>query len=123
MALGHHLFPTSVFRLLNLDLISNHCPGVSVMQKSECEVGYPAIHPYNPAQNRCSGANQQVSIVLRKNLCSLELLTTPIVGNPPRPRDPPPPLQEVAIRDRMSNLSDRLILALTSEARDLDSGL
>ena len=35
----------------------------------------------------------------------------------------PPPLQEGAIRDRMSNLSDRLILALTSDARDLDSGL
>ena len=35
MALGHHLFPTSVFRLQNLDLISNHCPGLTVMQKSE----------------------------------------------------------------------------------------
>ena len=35
MAFGHHLTHTSVFRLQNLDLNSNHCPGVSVMQKSE----------------------------------------------------------------------------------------
>ena len=35
MAVGRHLFPTSVFRLQNLDLISNHCPGVNVMQKLE----------------------------------------------------------------------------------------
>ena len=35
MALGHHPFPTSVFRLQIRDLISNHCPGVSVTQKSE----------------------------------------------------------------------------------------
>ena len=33
-------------------------------------------------------------------------------GKTPMPCDPPP-LQEGAIRDRMSNLSDRLILALT----------
>ena len=34
-----------------------------------------------------------------------------------------PPLQEGVIRDRMYNLSDRLILTLNSDARDLDSGL
>ena len=67
----------------------------------------------------CPRAAQQVSIVPQKNLCSLELLTTPIVGKPPWPRDPTP-LKEGAIRNRKSNLSDRLILALTSDARDLD---
>ena len=43
-------------------------------------------------------------------------------GKHPWPRDPPP-LQKGAIRDRMFNLSDRLILPLTSNARALDSGL
>ena len=87
----------------------------------ECEVGSPAIHPENPTQNHWPGAKQQVSIVLQKTLCSLELLTTPIVGKPPWPREPP--IHEGAIRDRNSNLSDCLTLALTSDARDLDSGL
>ena len=80
----------------------------------------------HPSLEPCSeffpGAKQQVSIFLQNKLCSWELLTTPIVGKHPWPRDPPP-VQEVAIRDRMSNLSDCLILALTSDARDLDSGL
>ena len=43
-------------------------------------------------------------------------------GKTPMPGDPPP-FQNGAIRDRMSNLSDHLILALTSDARDIDSGL
>ena len=34
-ALGRHLFPTSVFRLQNLDVFSNHCPGLNMRQKSE----------------------------------------------------------------------------------------
>ena len=35
MAFGHHLFTTSVVRFQNLDLISNHCSGLKVMQKSQ----------------------------------------------------------------------------------------
>ena len=35
MALGHHPFPTWVFRHQNLDLISNPCAGVYLMHKSD----------------------------------------------------------------------------------------
>ena len=35
MALGSHPFPTAVFRLQKLDLISNNRPGLKMMQKSE----------------------------------------------------------------------------------------
>ena len=81
--------------------------------------------PSHPSLELCSESlawsQQQASIVLQKTLCSLELLTIPIVGKPPLPRDAP--LNEGAIRVRNSNLSDLLILALTSDARDLYSVL
>ena len=34
-ALGHHLFPTWVFWLQNLDIISSHCAGVDLLQTLE----------------------------------------------------------------------------------------
>ena len=62
------------------------------------------------------------SLGFQTSVLSWELLTTPIMGKNHWPRDPPP-LQEGDISDRMSNLSNPLILALTSDARDLESGL
>ena len=56
------------------------------------------------------------------NLCSWELLTTHIVRKT-HGLVIPPPLHEGAIRDIKSNLRNSLILTLTSDARDLDSGL
>ena len=84
---------------------------------------HPSLEPYSELIRMGSpGANQQVLIVLQKNLYGSEHLTSLIVGKIPWPRDPPP-LHEEGHKGQKLQPERSSDPHLISDARDLVSAL